>query len=302
MDDLERFGRYAMAFEQAFATDDWAPLAEHFSPNATYETFGAAPLAGRAEGRAAVVARLRGLVDGLDRRFDRRVPVVLAGPCTRDGGIWMRFALTLERDGLPPLTVTGEHTALFDGAHLARIEEYIPAREGAAIETYLARHAARLYPPRGAALPPSGATMRRLVRAYAEAKSRQDIDAALALCSADFRLETVPLDAVAAGAAEARAHLGLFFTAFPDYAVTLDGMAEGDGTLAAWGHARFTFAGPLLGLPPSGRVATLPIFCVFTFAGGRIAGERFVFDLADLCAQTGLPLDMLRATALTEAA
>lgn len=302
MDETQIFARYALAFEQAFASDDWTALGEHFTPDATYETFGAAPLAGCAAGRDAVVARLRGLVGALDRRFDRRVPVVLEGPSARDGGVWIRFALTLERDGLPPLTVTGHHTALLDGARIARLEEYVPAREGEAIAAYLAAHADRLRPARAAALPPPAATMRRVVADYAAAKSRQDVDAALALCSDAFRLETVALGVTAEDAAAARVQLGIFFTAFPDYGVTLEGSAAGEATLAAWGRARLTFAGPLLGMAPTGRTAELPIFCVFTFDGERLAGERFVFDLAELCAQTGLPLDVLRAAAVPEAA
>ena len=297
MQDLERFADYALAFEMAFASDDWSTLPDHFTPAATYETYGAAPLAGRAAGRDAVIARLRGLVDGLDRRFDRRVPDVLAGPDARDGGIWMRFGLRFERDGLPPLEFSGEHTAIFAEGRIARIEEYVPARECARVEAYLATHAAGLHAPRGALLPPSAATMRRQVAAYAAAKSRQDIEAALALCSDDFRLETVALGTCARGKDEARLQLGIFFTAFPDYAVTVDGMATDDGVLTAWGRARITLAGPLLHFPATGRTAELPFFCVFPFAGGLIAGERFAFDLADLCAQTGLPVEALRAAA-----
>lgn len=40
----------------------------------------------------------------------------------------------------------------------------------------------------------------------------------------------------------------------------------------------------------------------FIFDGARLAGERFVFDLAELCAQTGLLLDVRRAATLQEAA
>jgi predicted ester cyclase len=302
MDLVERFAHYAMAFEQAFASDDWSALPACFTPGASYETYGAGPLAGCAVGREAVVARLRGLVGGIDRRFDRRVPAIIDGPRERDGGVWMRFALTLERDGLPPLTIHGDHTVLYDGEQIARIEEYVPARDGAAVEAYLAAHAAQLHPACGAhLLPPSPARMERLVSIYAEAKSRADIDAALAVCTDDFRLETVALNTCANGADEARAQLGIFFTAFPDYAVTLEGVAAGAATMAAWGRARLSLKGPLLEIPPTGRTAELPIFCVFTFAGERIASERFVFDLADLCGQTGLPLELLNAMARSAA-
>jgi steroid delta-isomerase-like uncharacterized protein len=167
---------------------------------------------------------------------------------------------------------------------------------GTAVDAYLAAHGAALKPA-AVDLPPSAATMRRLVGAYAAAKSRQDIDAALALCSDDFELETIALGTRALGSDAARLHLRLFFLAFPDYRVTLEGVAAGDGALAAWGRARMTFAGPIAEMPPTGRTADLPIFCVFTFARDRIRSERFYFDLATLCEQTGMTLEPVRASA-----
>ena len=74
-------------------------------------------------------------------------------------------------------------------------------------------------------------------------------------------------------------------------------MTAAEGTLAVWGRAYLTFAGAIGELPPTGRFAELPIFCVFTFTRDRIRSERFVFDLASLCAQTGLPLDPVRDSA-----
>ncbi len=296
MNAVDRFAHYAMTFEQAFVTDDWAPVAEHFSEDAVYETFGAGPLAGRAQGRAAVVERLSRGVNGLDRRFDERVPEILEGPTEREGGVWMRFGVTFKRAGLPDLRFTGDHTTYFDAGRIYRIEEYVPTTVGTAVDAYLAAHGARLKPAT-VEPPTSPATMRRLVGAYAAAKSRQDIDGALALCGDDFELETVALGSRAVGSAAARLHLGLFFLAFPDYHVALEGLAADDGSLAAWGRARMTFAGPLAELAPTGRTAELPVFCVFTFAGDRIRSERFFFDLATLCEQTGMPLEPVRASA-----
>jgi predicted ester cyclase len=295
MDAVERFAQYAMAFEQAFVSDDWAPVAEHFTEDVVYETFGDGPLVGRAEGRTAVIERLTRGVDGLDRRFDERVPEILDGPRERDGGAWMRFAVTFRRAGLPDLRITGDHTTYFHADRICRIEESISSTVGRAVDAYLAAHGTALKPA-AAELPPSATTMRRLVAAYAAAKSRQDVDAALAVCSDDFELDTVPLGTRAVGSAAARLHLGLFFTAFPDYRVTLDGLAAGDGTLAAWGQASMTFAGPIGEIPPTGRRAELPIACVFAFARDRIRGERFFFDLATLCEQTAVPLEPLRAS------
>lgn len=143
---LDRFAHYAFAFEQAFAADDWGPLAEHFTDGAVYETFGAAPLAGRARGRAAVVDRLRTLVGALDRRFDLRLPEILAGPDERDGGAWMRFGLTLQRAALPDLRITGDHTVYVEGERISRIEEYVPVVVCEAVAVYLSEHSAQLKP------------------------------------------------------------------------------------------------------------------------------------------------------------
>jgi hypothetical protein len=51
-----------------------------------------------------------------------------------------------------------------------------------------------------------------------------------------------------------------------------------------------TFAGPLLGLAPTGRTADLPFVSIFPVRGGALAGEVFLFDAATLCKQIALPL------------
>jgi hypothetical protein len=40
--------------------------------------------------------------------------------------------------------------------------------------------------------------------------------------------------------------------------------------------------------------AELPVFIQFTFRDGLIAGERFFFDLSELCAQSGVSTDAVR--------
>src|SRR5688572_6849782 len=109
------------------------------------------------------------------------------------------------------------------------------------------------------------------VQEYAAAKSRADVEAALAVCTEDFVLETVPFQLTALGKPEARMALGAFFTAFPDYEVTLDGQIEGDGAVAAWGVVRATMWGDLLSQRATGRGFELPMSCVFKLDGGRLA-------------------------------
>src|SRR5438105_12027700 len=84
-------------------------------------------------------------------------------------------------------------------------------------------------------LSPSGP---HVVACYSAAKSRQDVDAALALCHEDFVLDTVAFGIRGAGKDVVGAQLRIFFTTFPDYAVTTDGVAEADGIVTSWGTVR----------------------------------------------------------------
>ena len=132
-----------------------------------------------------------------------------------------------------------------------------------------------------------------LVRAYAEAKSRQDADAALALCHPDFGIETIPLGTDSHGIEETRAQLGLFFSVFPDYRAETAGLAEGEDAVAWWGTIHLTFEGPLFGIDPTGQSASIPAFSVFEVRDGALAKERFFFDLVQLCEGIGAPVEAL---------
>ncbi|WP_433471811.1 ester cyclase [Spirillospora sp. CA-142024] len=137
--------------------------------------------------------------------------------------------------------------------------------------------------------------MLALAQALAEAKSRQDLPAAMRLLHRDMVLQAPAFGTTATGPAENEQTLAAFFTAFPDYDVTLEGHAAGEGTLVCWGTARMTMTGGGFGVTPNGNRAELPVFIQFTFADGLIAGERFFFDLSALCAQSGVSTDAVRA-------
>ena len=305
---LERFYAYVRAFELAYLTDDWRLLEPHLADDCAHTVAGGGPFGdGGPPGRASAIAGLRESVHAVDRRFDVRIPHILAGPRTRPDGIWMRFGVTLRRDGLPDLLVEGEHLVRFDGDRIARIEETMAPGTAERVAAYLAAHDARLRPVGAAvALPLSdanrrdleAATMRALVRCYGAAKSEQDVGAALALCTEDFALATVSFGVEARDRKEAEVQLAAFFHAFPDYRVELEGIATAEGVATAWGRARVTFAGEFAGRAPTHRRAELPIFCVFDFAGGSLRRERFFFDAATLCEQIGLPYtDLVAALA-----
>jgi len=132
-----------------------------------------------------------------------------------------------------------------------------------------------------------------LVRAYAEAKSRQDAAAALALCSDDFSIETIPFGTASRGRDDTARQLALFFSVFPDYRAETEGLADQVESVAWWGRISLTFAGGFLGLEPTGKSASLPAFSVFDLSKGRLVRERFFFDLAMLCEQIGVPVEAL---------
>lgn len=301
--DLERFLGYVRAFEQAYWSDDWSLLAPHWRPDGVHRVHGAAPLGADDRGAAAAIAGLRASVHGMDRRFDVRIPEIVAGPCTREGGVWMRFALTLRRAGLPDLRFEGEHWTRYQDGRIARIEETVEPGAGERVAAYLAAHDAALKPAASPPAPPADPRDAReleaaiaiaLVRGYGGAKSEGDVGAALALCSEDFALETPALGLATRDRKQAEQQLALFFTAFPDYAVTLEGVAASAEAVAAWGRARLTWRGAFAGLPPSGRRAELPFASIFPVANGQLRGERFLIDVASLCEQVGMPLAALR--------
>jgi steroid delta-isomerase-like uncharacterized protein len=128
------------------------------------------------------------------------------------------------------------------------------------------------------------------VRRYADAKSHTDVDAALAECTDDFVLNTIPFRATAHGVDEARHQLRLFFEVFPDYAVTLGGEVASAGVVTCWGTVSATMHGDLGPIVATGRRFALPFMCAFPMRGAKIAGEDFYFDLAMMSAQLDIDL------------
>lgn len=137
--------------------------------------------------------------------------------------------------------------------------------------------------------------MFQLANGLAEAKSRQDVQAALRFLHQDMVLETPAFGSRVRGLTANEHILTRFFSTFPDYHVSLDDFAHNRSTLVCWGTAAMTMTGERFGVTPNGRRAELPVFIEFQFADDLIARERFFFDLAELCAQSGVSIDAVRA-------
>lgn len=302
--DLERFIRYARVFELAQAAAAWSVLEPHLAEDVDHIVHDGGSLGGTDHGREAVIAGLRDSVNDHDRRFDVRIPEILEGPIQKPEGVWMRYALTLRSRGLPDLRIEGEHLTCFDAdGRIRLIEEWLPPETPERVEQYLAEHGDALRPAGSPIETPDTQDLRDLeasgarsmIRAYGSAKSQQDIGAALAVCTPDFVLETPAFGLEATGQDEAASQLSVFFEVFPDYAVTLDGFAQGDA-VSTWGRARLSFHGDFLGFPPTHKTADLEIFCLFDFEQGSIRRERFIFDRAEFCDQLGIPVADLTQT------
>jgi predicted ester cyclase len=86
----------------------------------------------------------------------------------------------------------------------------------------------------------------------------------------------------------ARQLITILKSAFPDFRTTVDQvLVEGDLVAARLTHAA-THLGPFLGIPPTGRQATVTATGIFRVQDGRLAENRVVFDALGLLRQLGI--------------
>jgi predicted ester cyclase len=143
--------------------------------------------------------------------------------------------------------------------------------------------------------------MFELAQQLAVAKSRQDVPAALKVLHEEMLLETPAFGSRVRGLAENEQALQRFFRSFPDYNVVLEGNASTNDTLVCWGRVRMTMTGERFGVVPNGKRVDLPVFIQFAFRDDRIVHERFMFDLAELCVQSGVSTDAVRQKLFAQA-
>lgn len=125
---IPRFVAYAAAFEQAYASDDWAALEPFFDERAVYEIGVAALGRARCDGRAEVLAWFPDVLDRFDRRFDSRELVLLDGPKEQGDTVWIKGTAVYRAAGLPDLELTLEETVRFEGDRIVHLEDrYTPA-------------------------------------------------------------------------------------------------------------------------------------------------------------------------------
>ncbi len=140
-----------------------------------------------------------------------------------------------------------------------------------------------------------------LVRKHVEAENAADYETALASFQHP-RYEYVATDEVYDGAEEVRAHWEELNRAFPDQQIEIVALHSADDAVLMEAVARGTHAGPLRGLPPTGRRIEQQFIAIFVFEGDALVGERVYYDVATVLQQLGIARDPATLTGRLETA
>lgn len=133
----DRYQAYADAFEESYEDDDWSRLEEYFTGDAVYE---GDP---DAEGRAAVLAKLKNGVDAFDRQMDSRTPDFHT-PTVDGDTLTMQWTVTYTKAGAPDLAISGVETAIFEGDRIARLRDDFDPEAQKALGEWMASNGAAL--------------------------------------------------------------------------------------------------------------------------------------------------------------
>lgn len=138
---------------------------------------------------------------------------------------------------------------------------------------------------------PDLGSAKAIVSRLASVKSRQDVEAALAIYHRDATLLCPPWYSSARGRKEIEKSLRSFFALVPDYGVELANHAMAGDTLCSWGTIKMTVNHTPRGDTPNGRRVSTPVFILFRFNEEQVIWESFHFDLADVARQSGVPAE-----------
>ena len=139
-----RFAEYAAAFEKAYASDEWSVVEPFFTEDAVYEVALEPPIGGRFEGRAAILAYFKEILDRFDRRFESRELALIEGPKEDENSVWIRGRATYGAAGVPDFVLELEETATFEGDRIRRLEDRYDPEMERAIGDYLKQHGEKL--------------------------------------------------------------------------------------------------------------------------------------------------------------
>ena len=144
MSNVAHFAAYAAAFEKAFVSDDWSQVEPFFREDAVYDVPLDPPMGGRFEGRAAILAYFKDVLDRFDRRFESREIALLEGPTEDGDSVWIRGTATYRAKGVPKFVLELEETVHFEGDRIRRLEDHYEPAMKQRIDSYLKQHGEKL--------------------------------------------------------------------------------------------------------------------------------------------------------------
>jgi len=138
------FAAYAAAFEKAYVSDDWSLVEPFFTEEAVYEVPLDPPMGGCFEGRAAILAYFKEVLDRFDRRFESRELALVEGPKEDGESVWIRGIATYRAKGVPDFALELEETIYFEGDRIRRLEDHYEPEMKLRIAAYLKEHGEKL--------------------------------------------------------------------------------------------------------------------------------------------------------------
>jgi len=132
-------------------------------------------------------------------------------------------------------------------------------------------------------------TNKKIVESFVDAWNGRDFDRFDALMADDATLAVGGMS-FSCSPAGTRAIAVEWTGAFPDWRFDLHRVvAEGDLVVAHMPYAG-TFTGPIAGVAPTGRAATVDEMVIFRIAGGKVAEAWEVYDECSMWRQLGVPM------------
>ncbi|MEX2207806.1 MAG: nuclear transport factor 2 family protein [Myxococcota bacterium] len=139
---IPRFASYAAAFETAYASDDWKPIAPFFADDAVYEIPGLpAPIGGRLVGREAILAYFKTVLDGFDRKFGSRAVSLVGAPREQGASVTIRGRVVYTSPHAPNCEFELEEIATFDDqGRIRRLEDRYDEATVRGLAEYIRAH------------------------------------------------------------------------------------------------------------------------------------------------------------------
>ncbi len=128
----------------------------------------------------------------------------------------------------------------------------------------------------------------RFVQDFIQAWNNHDIEAATALCTADYTGMDIGESSSHHGPQGLSLSMTRYLSAFPDLLLSpLEIIAEGDRVALRW-IARGTQQGWLMNIPPTGRSVTVTGTWFLQLSDGKIQRGTSIWDVAGLLRMIGL--------------